>query len=52
MVTKFSAEIVSIWRMFSSKIDKDLKKDMGNVLKETIREAEGIYPQIKETLEA
>lgn len=51
MVTNFSAEIVSIWRMFSSKIDKDLKKDMDNVLIKSIREAEGIYPQIKEALE-
>ncbi len=52
MVNKFSAEIVSIWSIFSAKIDKDLKKNMDKVLKKSISEAEGIYPQIKEVLDS
>lgn len=50
MVTKFSAEIINIWRIFSAKINKDLKNDMDYILEKSITEAEGIYPQIRKEL--
>ena len=50
MVTKFSAEIVNIWSIFSAKINKDLKNDMDYILEKSITEAEGIYPQLRKVL--
>jgi hypothetical protein len=52
MVTKFSTEIVSIWNIFSTKINKDLKNDMDEILEKSVAEAEGIYPKLRTTLSA